>query len=202
MAEFGNWALVIASVLLFTAFSLGFLIPFKKRDWRSLGIYQGFLVALFTEMFGFPLTLYILTSLLGFDLPISLKSGHIFVILLEKVGFSQAYLGVHVVSVALMLAGFALIIWGWRKVYNAGDRLVKDGPYRYTRNPQYLGIYCIVAGLLIMWPTFLTLAMLPVLVLMYYRLAEKEEAELEREFGEEYIEYRRAIPMFLPVRAG
>ena len=198
VGEFGNWGLVLVSVVIFTIFSLGFIVPFKKRDWRSLGVYEAFLVALFTEMFGFPLTVYILTSLLGFNIPLTLRGGHLFVGLLEKAGFQQAYLAVHVMSGGLILAGVILVIWGWKKVYYSGGMLVKDGPYRYVRHPQYLGLYSVALGLLIMWPTFLTLAMFPVLVNMYYRLARREEREMMERFGDEYRGYKSKTGMFLP----
>jgi hypothetical protein len=195
--EFGNWGLVLISVLLLSVFSVGFIIPFKKRDWRSLGVYEAFLVALFTEMFGFPLTVYILTSFLGLDIPLTLRGGHLLVGLLEKMGFRQAYLAVHVASGGLIVGGIALLVWGWKKVFY-GRGLVRDGPYRYVRHPQYLGLFSIALGLLIMWPTFPTLVMFPILVGMYYRLARREEREMTQRFGEEYREYMRGVGMFLP----
>lgn len=197
-AEFGNWGLVVLTIIIFTVFALGFLIPFKKRDWRSMGIYEAFIVALFTEMFGFPLTLYLLTSVFGVNVPVTLRGGHLFVGLLERAGFAQAYLAVHIVSIALILGGFLLVGWGWKQVYFAKSNLVTHGIYRYSRHPQYLGIYCIVFGLLIMWPTFLTVLMFPVLGGMYYRLARKEEGVMEAEFGEEYREYKKKTGMLLP----
>ncbi len=196
--EFGNWGLVLVSVAIFTIFSVGFIIPFKKRDWRSLGIYEAFLVALFTEMFGFPLTVYILTSFFGFNIPLTLRGGHLFVGLLENMGFPYAYIAVHLLSGGLILFGVILLIWGWKKVYYSRGRLVKDGPYRFVRHPQYLGLFSIAFGLLVMWPTFLTLVMFPVLVSMYYRLAKKEEREMTETFGEEYLAYMDETGMFFP----
>lgn len=198
VGEFGNWGLVLASVVIFTIFSVGFIIPFKKRDWRSLGVYEAFLVALFSEMFGFPLTVYILTSFFGFNIPLTLRGGHLLVGILEEMGFSHAYLAVHAASGGLILGGIILIAWGWKKVYYSQGRLVNDGPYRYVRHPQYTGLFCIAIGLLIMWPTFLTLVMFPVLVGMYYRLAKREERDIAEKFGDDYRSYMSKTGMFLP----
>jgi protein-S-isoprenylcysteine O-methyltransferase Ste14 len=56
----------------------------------------------------------------------------------------------------------------------------------------------ITGGMLVQWPTLLTLAMWPILAFMYYRLAKKEESDMGMVFGWEYREYSRAVPMFLP----
>ncbi len=197
VGEFGNWGLVLVSVILLSMFSVGFIIPFKKRDWRSLSIYEAFLVALFTEMFGFPLTVYILTSFLGFNIPLTLRGGHLLVGLLEKLGFQQAYLAVHLMSGGIILGGIVLLAWGWKKVFY-GEGLVTEGPYRFVRHPQYLGLFSIAFGLLVMWPTFPTLLMFPLLVAMYIRLARKEEREMIQRFGDEYREYMRRVGMFIP----
>jgi protein-S-isoprenylcysteine O-methyltransferase Ste14 len=52
--------------------------------------------------------------------------------------------------------------------------------------------------MLIQWPTLVTAAMWPILMFMYYRLARREEKEMEDHFGDKYVTYRRQVPMFLP----
>src|SRR3990172_8609693 len=125
---YGFWSLVIVNVLFFLFFLLSFLAPVKRREWRSLGVTTAFIIALFTEMYGFPLTIYILTALLGARYPslnpFSHESGHLWVTLL---GGEQITLGaVHLLSDGLMIAGFFIMASGWRKVHGAKGELVTD----------------------------------------------------------------------------
>lgn len=72
------------------------------------------------------------------------------------------------------------------------------GPYARVRHPQYVGFVLILFGFLLQWPTILKLAMFPVLVIMYVRLARFEERETEARFGDAYRQYAAATPAFLP----
>jgi protein-S-isoprenylcysteine O-methyltransferase Ste14 len=197
---YGFWSLVAINVIIFLFFILSFLAPVKKREWRTSGVATAFFIALFTEMYGFPLTIYILTALLGRSYPalnpFSHDSGHLWVTFL---GGGAVMIGaIHVASNGLAIFGFYLMAVGWRLVHAAKGALVTDGIYSYVRHPQYTGLFIITAGMLIQWPTIITAVMWPVLIAAYYRLAKHEEAEMEREFGVAYLEYKKKVPMFIP----
>ena len=91
-----------------------------------------------------------------------------------------------------------LVIFGWYQIFKGKGELVKDGLYKYTRNPQYIGFLMITAGLNIQWLTIITTALWPVLAVLYYKLAKREEKESEEKYGEEFRTYKREVPMFIP----
>jgi len=197
---YGFWSLVVFNAAFFVVFVLSFLTPLRRRDWRSFGVYSAFIVALFTEMYGFPLTIYILTAILGSRYPalnpFSHASGHLWVTLLG--GGAVMMTVIHIVSNLLMFGGLVIIARGWRQVHRAQGALVTDGLYRWVRHPQYSGLFLITIGLLIQWPTIITALTWPILIAMYVRLARREEADTEAQFGDAYRAYAARVPRFVP----
>lgn len=200
---YGLWGLVILNSLVFIIFALSFAKPQSARDWRSFGAFSAFIVALFVEMYGFPLTIFLLSGWLGSRFPgidwLSHDAGH----LLEMMfGWkTNPHFGpFHLLSYALIIGGFFLLSDSWRVLYAAQreHRLATTGVYARMRHPQYVAFVLIMLGFLVQWPTLVTLVMFPILVLMYARLARREEADMAREFGEAYRRYADHTPRFLP----
>jgi methanethiol S-methyltransferase len=185
---YGIWSLVIINSLVFIIFAFSFAKPQSSRDWRSFGAFSAFLVALFTEMYGFPLTIYLLSGWLSTRFPgidwMSHDSGH----LLETIlGWkTNPHFGpFHIISSILIGAGFWLLASAWKVLYAAQrrHRLAITGLYARVRHPQYIGFILIMTGFLFQWPTLITLAMFPILVFMYIHLAQREERDARMEFG-------------------
>ena len=165
-----------------------------------MGIVMAFLVALFTEMYGFPLTIYLLTGWLGEAYPVlqpfNHQYGHLWVVVFG--GSTLAWLIVMGLSLVFLLAGYTLMSKGWRQIHGAHDSLVTDGVYAYVRHPQYTGLFLIITGFLIQWPTLLTVIMAPVLIFAYVRLSRSEEAVVQQKFNQDYLDYASRKPMFFP----
>ena len=200
---YGLWPLVIINAAVFIIFAFSFTKPRTARDWRSFGAFSAFLVALFAEMYGFPLTIYLLSGWLvshypGIDL-LSHNSGHLLQTLLGWKG-DPHFSPMHWASDLLIGGGFVLIGAAWDVLYKAqrANQIATTGPYAYLRHPQYVGFIVIMLGFLIQWPTIITLIMFPVLVVMYIRLARREERNALAEFGEAYAVYAASTPAFFP----
>jgi protein-S-isoprenylcysteine O-methyltransferase Ste14 len=200
---YGLWILVILNSAIFIIFAFSFTKPKTSRDWRSFGAFSAFIVALFTEMYGFPLTLYLLSGWLGSRYPqlniFSHDAGHLWHTLLGMKG-DPHFDVFHILSNLLIFGGFILLAAAWDVLYRTQreNRLATTGAYAYVRHPQYLAFILIMFGFLLQWATVLTLLMFPVLVWMYVRLARREEREAREQFGKEYDAYAARVPAFFP----
>ncbi len=200
---YGLWPLVIINAAVFIIFAFSFFKPRTARDWRSFGAFSAFLVALFTEMYGFPLTIYLLSGWLirrypGVDL-FAHNSGHLWETLLGTSG-DPHFSPLHILSYVFIFGGFSLLSAAWKVLYAAqrDHTAALSGPYARLRHPQYAGFILIMIGFLLQWPTLITLVMFPILVMMYVRLARREEREALAEFGDVYANYAAATPAFIP----
>ncbi|MEM0448811.1 MAG: methyltransferase [Methanomassiliicoccales archaeon] len=197
MAHYGQWAAVALFALAYVIF-IAFIPFYKKVENRPASVYVAFVVAFAFEMFGIPLSMYIVAWSIGYSLPEGILWGHTLVKVLGQLGTFIGFI--------LGVIGGALVILGWKEIYaeywgkKEGERgLVTKGVYRFIRHPQYTGFLLITMGMLIEWATIPLLVLWPILAYMYYKLAKKEEEWMEKEFGEAYRRYRSLTPMFIPI---
>jgi protein-S-isoprenylcysteine O-methyltransferase Ste14 len=196
---YGLWALVVIDSAVFILFAISFFHPHGGRDWRALGGFSAFIVALFAEMYGYPLTIYLAGSVFGDKLGLSHNAGHLWT---DLIGWSgDPHLSpFHFASYIMIGGGFWLIAAAWRHLHAAAKagRLAVDGPYARVRHPQYAGFIAIMVGFLLQWPTLPTLVMFPILVVVYRRLAIREEREVRAHFADAWDTYATATPRFIP----
>jgi protein-S-isoprenylcysteine O-methyltransferase Ste14 len=200
---YGLWALVVFNSAIFLMFAFSFFKPQTARDWRTFGAFAAFIVALFVEMYGFPLSIYLMSGWLQTKYPnldlMSHNSGHLWSTLLGEKG--DPHFGpLHIASYVLLAFGFYLLSSAWNVLYHAQRRnaLATSGPYARIRHPQYVAFVLILLGFLLQWPTLLTLLMFPILLVMYGRLAVTEEAEMRKQFGADFDVYAARTPRFFP----
>ncbi len=200
---YGLWTLVILNSAIFIIFAFSFFKPQTKRDWRSFSAFSAFIVALFVEMYGFPLTIYLLSGWLGSRFPntdlMSHENGHLWYTVFGLEGDPHFNIP-HIASIVFIIFGFSLLAKAWTVLYNAQkeNKLAVTGLYATIRHPQYIGFIMIMFGFLLQWPTIPTLIMFPVLTYMYVKLARKEEEMARKEFGKAYDDYAAHVPGFIP----
>lgn len=202
-SNYGLWWLVAINSVMFIVFAFSFFRPKSPRDWRSFGAFSAFLVALFTEMYGFPLTIYLFSGWLSSRFPgidwFAHDSGHLLEMMFGWGG--DPHVGpFHLLSSVFVFGGFILLAAAWRVLYRAQREhtVAMSGPYALVRHPQYVAFISVMFGFLLQWPTLLTLLMFPILVYMYARLARREEREALADLGEAYQSYSGRTPAFLP----
>ena len=193
---YGNWIFVIFNIVCFSLFFL--LSGYRKKMTRlPNSVYVAFIVALFAEMYGFPLTMYLFMGVFGLGKVYSLEF-----LLTGAMGQNLFYNVFHYyifpASKVIMGAGLILVIYGWKQIYQAKDKLVTTGLYTRIRHPQYVGFLLITLGLNVQWLTIITIVLWPLLALLYYRLAKTEDKEMEAKFGDEFRKYKQKVPMFIP----
>jgi protein-S-isoprenylcysteine O-methyltransferase Ste14 len=100
----------------------------------------------------------------------------------------------------LLLAGLVVRILAFQELRctHRIDRLVTSGIYARTRNPVYLAFALIILGAAFLSRTWLAFLWAGLSVMVFWWVARKEESDLERAFGEEYVSYRKRVPMLLP----
>jgi protein-S-isoprenylcysteine O-methyltransferase Ste14 len=200
---YGLWTLVLINSAIFIMFAFSFFKPKTKRDWRTFSSFSAFIVALFVEMYGFPLTIYLLSGWLARRFPgvdfLSHDAGHIWYRIFGFEG-DPHWNPIHILSNVLIVAGFFLLAAAWRVLYQAQieGKLARSGPYARIRHPQYAGFILIMLGFLLQWPTLVTLVMFPILITVYVRLAHREEREVAAEFGQVWRDYAAKTPRWIP----
>lgn len=197
IAHSGVWIIALIMIVIASWLLYKYLAPKTWREWAGAGVIQAFIIALYAEMYGFPLSIYLLVRFGGLDrtdLNANLWS--------SLLGVGEAGMMISMIlGYLLLLFGIGLFFQGWRQVYKANreNKLATDGLYALARHPQYTGLFIALFGEgVVHWPTVFSIGLLPIIVFIYYRLSLREEGDVIAQFGEEYQQYRRQVPMFIP----
>ena len=196
----GAWIIALFVIVIASWLLYKYLAPKSWREWVGAGLVQGFIIALYAEMYGFPLTIYLMVRFLGID------SGYIDANLWSTLlGVGQTGMMISMIfGYILLFTGFGIFIQGWRQLYRAKEenKLVTDGLYGLVRHPQYTGLFIGLFGEgVIHWPTMFSIGLFPVIVIAYVWLAYKEEKIVIKEFGQEYLDYKNRVPAFFPIQS-
>lgn len=195
----GAWALALIFIVIASWLLYKYLAPKTWREWTSAGLIQAFIIALYAEMYGFPLTIYLLVRFFGLDR--TYLNANLWSTLL---GVGETGMMISMIAgYILLFAGFGIFLQGWRELYKAHkeNRMAIGGLYSIVRHPQYTGLFIALFGEgVVHWPTLFSVGLFPIIVFAYYKLARKEEQKTTEKFGEAYLEYKRQVPMFIPMK--
>jgi protein-S-isoprenylcysteine O-methyltransferase Ste14 len=197
VAHSGVWILALIMIVVASWYLYKYMAPTSWHEWAGAGVVQAFIIALYAEMYGFPLTIYLLARFGGLDrteLNANLWSS------LLGIGETGMMIAM-VLGYILLFLSIGLFFQGWRQVYKARqeNRLVTDGLYALARHPQYTGLFIALFGEgIVHWPTVFSVGLFPVIIFIYYGLSLREEKKVIAEFEEEYLAYKAQVPMFIP----
>ncbi len=193
----GTWGLAVIVIVIVSWLLYRYLAPDDWKEWTRVGVVQAFIIAFYAEMYGFPLTIYFLARFFGLDFAWN-EGGNLWV---QLFGSPVAHIVAMVLGYTIVFAGATLVAEGWRTIHRVRreDRLAIEGVYTKVRHPQYTGLFMIIFGEgIVHWPTIVSVAALPIIVVAYTLLARKEERQMLQKFGDKYREYQRRVPMFIP----
>ncbi len=199
IAHSGAWAVAIIMIVIASWLLYKYLAPKTWREWAGAGLIQAFIIALYAEMYGFPLTIYLLVRFFGLDRTYLNANLWSTLIGLGDTGMMISM----IIGYIILFIGFGIFLQGWRELYRAHqeNKLATEGLYSFVRHPQYTGLFLGLFGEgIVHWPTFFSVGLFPIIIIAYTLLARKEERKVIEQFGEEYIEYKRHVPMFIPVK--
>jgi protein-S-isoprenylcysteine O-methyltransferase Ste14 len=113
-----------------------------------------------------------------------------------------------VLIVAVLVAAKAVLFRVWGTAYlgpgtvnsfnMVAGKVMADGPYRYVRNPLYIGLWCMVIAAAFLMPVTGAAFAVTLIAIFAIRLTLGEEAFLTAQLGEPYLAYMRAVPRFIP----
>src|SRR3990167_3391652 len=197
IARSGVWTLAIIMIVVASWIFYSYFAPRTWHEWAGGGLVQALIIALYAEMYGFPLTIYLLVRFFGLDRTV--LSANLWSTLL---GMGETGMIISmVIGYTLLFIGIGLFAEGWRELYRARqeNRLATTGLYGLIRHPQYIGLFIGLFGEgVVHWPTIFSVVLFPIIVIAYTVLAYREEKYMLKQFGERYRAYKERTPMFFP----